>query len=123
MTVANIETIGSSEYLLALALGKQRHNLTFHYDKNGKLIKKAIADRASRTQARYSFVTRGNTAHLWRFNVADDIVDSIVVRQLWGIPRQSDLRLEADIIADYQHNITLSFIDFAGEFIWKYLND
>ena len=53
---------------------------------------------------------------------ADDIVDSIVVRQLWGIPRQSDLRLEADMIADYQYEITLSFIDFAGEFIWKYLS-
>lgn len=113
---------GKERKRLEKLVGKLRHNLAFHYDESGKLIKNAIADRASRTQAQYSSVTRGSTAHLWRFNVADDIVDSIVVRQLWGIPRESDLRLETDRIADYLHQITLSFIDFAGEFLWKYLS-
>jgi hypothetical protein len=113
---------GKERKKLEKLIGKLRHNLAFHYDQSGKLIKKAIADRASRTQAQYSSVTRGSTAHLWRFNVADDIVDSIVVRQLCGIPMESDLRLEADRISDYLHQITLSFLDFAGEFIWKYLS-
>ncbi|MBN1291276.1 MAG: hypothetical protein JXB48_05490 [Candidatus Latescibacteria bacterium] len=102
-------------------IGQLRHNLAFHYDKSGKLIKKAIADRASSTQTKNSSITRGSSMYLWRFNVADDIVDSIVVRQLWGIPRQSDLSVEADSIAEYIHKIFLSFVDFAGEFIWKYL--
>ena len=103
-------------------VGRVRHNLTFHYDKTGKLIKKAIEDRASRSEARISSVTRGDTAYLWHFKAADDLVDSIVVRQIWNIPRNVDLRVEADKIADQVHQIFLWFMDFSGEFIWNYIN-
>jgi hypothetical protein len=102
--------------------GRVRHNLTFHYDESGKLIEKAIEDRASRSEARISSVTRGNTAYLWHFKAADDLVDSIVVRQIWNIPRNADLRVEADKIADRVHQIFLWFMDFSGEFIWNYCN-
>jgi hypothetical protein len=98
--------------------GKIRHNLSFHYDQSGKLIERAMADRAARSQV--SSITRGNMAHLWHFRVADDVVDSIVVRQIWKIPRDADLRTEADRIADEVYHIFLLFLDFAGEFIWRY---
>lgn len=101
-------------------IGRVRHNLTFHYDKSGTLIERAISDRAARAEARLSSVTRGSTAHLWHFKIADDVVDSIVVRQIWNIPRSSDLRAEADRIADRVHQIFLWFVDFSGEFIWRY---
>ena len=48
------------------------------------------------------------------------VVDSIVVRQIWAIPRDADLRVEADKVADRAHQIFLWFVDFSGEFIWKY---
>jgi hypothetical protein len=54
--------------------------------------------------------------------VADDIIDSIVVRQIWGIPKTADLRAEGDKIVDYIHQIFLWFMDFSTEFIWKYCN-
>jgi hypothetical protein len=57
---------------------------------------------------------------LWYFKVADDVVDSIVVRQIWAIPRYADMRAEADKVADRAHQIFRWFVDFAGEFIWKY---
>lgn len=101
-------------------IGRVRHNLTFHYDQSDKLIVNAISDRAGRAEARQSSLTRGSTAHLWHFKIADDIVDSIVVRQIWQIPRSSDLRVEADKIADRVHQIFLWFVDFSGEFIWLY---
>lgn len=101
-------------------VGRLRHNLTFHYDQTGKLVEKAISDRAERADAKQSSVTRGSTGHLWHFKVADDVVDSIVVRQIWKIPRNSHLREEADKIADRIHQIFLWFIDFSGEFIWLY---
>ncbi|MBI1747840.1 MAG: hypothetical protein HYR55_14830 [Acidobacteria bacterium] len=101
-------------------VGQVRHNLTFHYDHSGKLIENAISDRAARAEARQSSVTRGNTGHLWHFKVADDVVDSIVVSQIWKIPRSADLRAEADKIADRVHQMFLWFIDFSGEFIWRY---
>ena len=101
-------------------IGQVRHNLTFHYYRCEKLVLQAIADRASRREARLSSITRGSTAHLWRFNVADDIVDSVVVRGIWSVPRSADLRTEVDKIADRVHQILLSFVDFSGEFIWKF---
>jgi hypothetical protein len=101
-------------------VGKVRHNLAFHYYGCGKLINRAIADRAARQEARTSSVTRGDTAYLWYFKVADDVVDSIVVRQIWAIPRYADMRAEADKVADRAHQIFRWFVDFAGEFIWKY---
>jgi hypothetical protein len=101
-------------------VGRIRHNLTFHYDESGKLIKQAVADRAVCPDVRTSSITRGSTARLWHFKVADDIIDSIVVRQIWAIPHDKDLRAEADRIADRVHEIFLWFVDFSGEFIWKY---
>jgi hypothetical protein len=101
-------------------IGRIRHKLTFHYDESGKLIQLAIADRAAREDARKSSITRGSAAHLWHFKVADDIVDSIVTRQIWRIPRDKDIRTEADQIAERVREILLWFVDFSGEFIWKY---
>ena len=100
--------------------GMVRNNLTFHYCEKGKLIEKAIAGRGSGTEAQVSTITRGSTAHLWHFKVADDVVESIVVRQIGNIPRDADLRAEADVIMDEVQQIALSFLDFSGEFIWKY---
>lgn len=111
---------GANRADLERNMGRIRSNLAFHYDESGKLISRAIADRAARPEARFSSVTRGSTAYLWHFRVADDIVDSIVVRQVWKIPRPADLRVEADKIADYLHAIFLYFVDFSGEFIWKF---
>lgn len=101
-------------------IGRVRHNLTFHYDESGKLIEQAVSDRASRPEARSSSITRGDAAHLWHFKVAEDVLDSIVVRQIWAIPRELDVRIEADRIADRVHQIFLWFVDFSGEFIWNY---
>jgi hypothetical protein len=101
-------------------VGRIRSNLAFHYDESGQLIERAIADRSARPGASVSSITRGESMHYWRFNVADDIVDSIVVRQIWQIPRGVDLREEIDKVADWVHYIVLAFVDFAGEFIWKY---
>jgi len=114
---------GSKRAEFERLVGRVRHNLTFHYDESGKLIERAIEDRASRSEARISSVTRGNTAYLWHFKAPDDLVDSIVVRQIWNIPRNADLRVEADKIADQVHQIFLWFMDFSGEFIWNYCND
>ncbi len=101
-------------------VGRIRNSLTFHYDESGKQIKKAISDRSKHSDATTSSITRGDTANMWHFKVASDIVDSIVVRQIWNIPREADARIEADKILDRVHQITMWFLDFSAEFIWKY---
>lgn len=111
---------GSSRPDFDQLVARIRHNLTFHYEDSGKLIENAISDRASRSDARQSSVTRGSAAHLWHFKVADDVVDSIIVRQIWKIPRNIELEIEADKIADRVHQIFSWFVDFSGEYIWRY---
>lgn len=101
-------------------VGRVRHSLTFHYDESGKQIQKAVTERSGCANARMSTITRGSHAYLWHFKVADDVIDSIVCRQIWGIPKETDLRKEADKVADETYSVFLSFMDFAGEFIWRY---
>jgi hypothetical protein len=100
-----------------------RHNLGFHYDEKGKLISKALADRVDSFPNSRAMITRGSTAVLWHFALADEVLDQVVVREIWKIPRGKDLRAEADEIATWMHDITLAFCDFAGEFIWKFCHN
>jgi len=103
-------------------VGRVRHSLAFHYEESGDLIARAIADRASRTDARYSSVTRGSTAYLWHFQVADELVESIAVREIWRIPRDKDVGAEIDGLLDDMHEVFLIFINFSGEFIWRFFS-
>jgi len=100
---------------------KIRHKTVFHYD--SKLVEQALVDRASRPEARTSKITRGNHISLWRFNLADDIVDSIICRHIWKIPRKADLRKQADEIADFGSSLCVSFLHFCEEFIFSYIQE
>ena len=104
-------------------VGRVRNNLTFHYDENGKSIEKAVSDRAERAEARISSVTQGDALHLCHFKVADDVVDSIITRQIWNISREVDAQIEADKIADFVFQIAMWFLDFSSVFIWEYLEN
>ena len=100
---------------------KVRHKTVFHYD--SKLVERALADRASRPEAKSSKITRGDHISLWRFDLSDDIVDSIICRHIWQIRRDADLRKEADEIADFGSNLCVSFLDFCGEYIFAYIQE
>jgi hypothetical protein len=99
-----------------------RNNLTFHYDESGKQIRRAIDDRASRIASNNTSVTRGSSMHFWRWGPADDLIDTIVVRQIWKIPRDSDLEAAVNEIVDEIHSLVLRYVDFCGAFIWRYID-
>lgn len=98
-----------------------RSNLTFHYHESGKWINWALADRASRAVAERSSITYGDHGHLWRFHIADNILDSIMCRKIWKIPKSSDVQKEADIVISKIYNIYRNFINFALVFMLEYL--
>lgn len=100
---------------------KVRNKTIFHYD--GKLVEKALADRANRAEAKISKITKGDHISLWRFDLSDDIVDSLICRQLWKIPREENLREKADEISDFGSNLCVSFLDFCGEYIFSYIKE
>jgi hypothetical protein len=101
-------------------IGQVRNNLTHHYDEKSTLTSRAVEDRAKRPEGRWGLVTRGDNMRRWEFQVADDIVDSIIVRQIWKAPKEVDVRRGADEAGDRIHAVFLQFLDFAGEFIWRY---
>ena len=110
---------GSLHSQFEVLVGHMRNNLTFHYDEKLKLIPKSISSLA-RSRDPVGSVTRGNTAHVGYFQAADRLINNIVCFQLWGIPEDADTAKEADKKAMECHEIFLHFVDFAGEFIWKY---
>jgi hypothetical protein len=102
-------------------IGAIRNRVIFHYDRDA--INAALSDRARRPSAAAGSLTLGTDISLWRFNVADDIVDSIICRKLWRIPQTADLRLEADRITDYCHGVCVNFMDFSSEFAVRYARE
>lgn len=102
-------------------VGQIRQNTAFHYTE--KLVNRALSDRSDRPEARISKITGGDHINLCRFELADDIMDSIVCRQIWRIPRDADLRQEADRSADFGSDLCKSLLGFAGEFIVRYIRE
>ncbi len=98
---------------------KVRNKTVFHYDR--PLVERALKDRASREESYRSKITMGDHIDLWRFELSDDIVDSIITRHIWKIPRTANTRVEADRILDFGSNLCVSFLDFCGEFVSSYI--
>lgn len=98
---------------------KVRSNVTFHYQCD-RLISKTIGTLADRPQHRLSRVTRGDDVRLWHFEAADAVLDTIVVRELWQVPWARPAGEGANEAVWKTHLMYLDFMDFAGEFIWKY---
>ncbi len=80
----------------------------------------AISARARKPESRYSQITRADSVFYWNFTLADQIIDSIVIRNFWEIPEDMDAQDAADQVVGEIHEIFVHFMDFAGEFVWKY---
>ncbi len=95
-----------------------RNRLAFHYDPS--LVNRALKRRSSNQIGRRSTITRGSEMSLCRFNLADEIEDTIVCRELWKIPPDADVHLEANKRADFGSELCLDFINFVGEVAFRY---
>lgn len=98
-----------------------RNRAIFHY--YSIPVKKAITDSQGRLGNRRSTITLGSDPTLGRFDVADDIIDSIVCRQLWKIPPSADVQAEANRIADWGWELCQHFLCFAYELAHTYMRE
>jgi hypothetical protein len=98
--------------------GRIRNTVSFHYDESGKQVMRAIGELAQ--LGRSSSVTRASVGPDWHFELADRVVDEIVCGQIWNIAKSADQSAEADKVIGKIHDVFLLFMDFAGEFIWRY---
>ena len=96
-----------------------RNTVAFHYD--ARRVTSALEDRANRpTSSPVCSMTTGEDIHSTRFEFADALLDTIVCRKLWGI-FDTDVRAEADRIADWCFQKSIQFLDFGEEFVRRYM--
>ena len=76
-----------------------RNKTAFHYDP--EQVKSALEFRAAHHSSSLCSMTIGEDIHSSRFEFADVVLDTVVCRKLWAIPIATDVRAEADRIADW----------------------
>ena len=96
-----------------------RHKVTFHYDE--RKIQAALSDRARRRGDAAHFMTLSDDVRRVRFQVADDVVNTLVCHHVWGIAPGAEAQIEADRIADLGFRIYKIFLEFAVAFIMRYV--
>lgn len=98
-----------------------RNRAAFHYLRD--VAERALEDRANRNEASRSSITVADESSLSRFEAADHIIDSIVVRQLWKLSREADLRETADCVLTYCSKLCDSFLVFAHEYATRQMKE
>lgn len=96
-----------------------RHKVTFHYDP--RKVASALADRARRRGDTAHYMTIADDIRRVRFQVADDVVNTLVCHHIWGIKPTGETQIEADRIAEFGFQIFKRLLDFAGTFITRYI--
>jgi hypothetical protein len=106
----------SADYKTLLRL---RNNAAFHYDAKLTLrYLQAVVDEAPDHTSPY---TLGTEPLDWYFEVADLVVDQIVVREIFNIKGYEKFEQRRDEIMDRFHQLAVAFLDFAGHFIRQHV--
>jgi len=100
-------------------VGFMRNRAAFHYDPND--LGWAIADRAGKSQGGTSSLTAGEDIHSSRFEFGDDLLDSVVCRRIWGIPKNQDVRQEADRFGAWCDKKCREYLHFGADFVPRFL--
>jgi hypothetical protein len=96
-----------------------RHKVTFHYDR--RKVGAALNDRARRRGDTAHFMTIADDIGRVRFQIADDLVDTLVCHHIWGIAPGSNAGIEADQIANFGFTICKTLVDFSRALIMRYI--
>ena len=96
-----------------------RNKVAFHYDPDH--VHQSLADVTSEPSVPLAKITLGTDYYLSRFNLADALMDSIVVRQVMRIPVGSDIRAESARFEAFVNEKSISFLRFVSEFATNYV--
>lgn len=99
-----------------------RHKTAFHYQ-GSKLFKKSINKRANNPSTQYSSITMSDDLSCLRFNVADEVADTLVCNFLWKISDDRNLQNTADEYSDFGSELCKSFVNFCVEFVFRYIKE
>jgi len=87
---------------------------TFHYSDSE--VNKAITARIEKGSNLSGF-TLSPEPELYRFDIADDIYDSMLCRIVWNLPPDQDLGPNADKVLDEVWNIGAQFLEFCERLV------
>jgi hypothetical protein len=109
---AVVKAIGADDYKRMLRI---RNDISFHYGR--KIVERGLEEIATEHPDVAVAMTVGSETILWHFEPADLVVDRIVCRKIFDIPKGSDLSEEIGVIVDRIQRIGEQLTDFAGHFI------
>ena len=120
-TLAKYIPGGVNEEELEKNFGIVRSAITFHYDR--KLIRRALLDRSRRQSPPLHKITTSQDIRRIRFEVADDIIDTLVCRHIWKIPMDAAMPDNANRFADSGFQLFRTVLDFAVPFVERFIEE
>jgi hypothetical protein len=97
-----------------------RNNVGFHYD--ARRAARAVSEIAGDFPDDFSAMTLGEDPLEWHFVLGDKVQDKIVVRYIFEVPKDKDIRKESDAIVRRMMDMAEKLAEFAGYFIWERTN-
>jgi hypothetical protein len=104
--------IGTDDYKV---MAKMRNVAAFHYDP--KLTLRRLKSLVEKYPGHVSGISMGSETLDWYFELGDTIVDGIVVREVFEIGEEEDIRTAALKVLNRLHVIGEGLTNFAGYFV------
>lgn len=100
---------------------KIRDKTTFHYD--SELVKEALVYRAKKKEGRLSEISETYDLSTTRLKVPDDIIDTLICRQICEISEDTELSEAINEIMGDLSSICHAFVQFGLEFSRSYIKE
>jgi hypothetical protein len=110
---------GKDHDYFGASVARMRNTIAFHYDP--EQVRKALVHVANEPSQPLAKITLGTDFYLFRFNLADVLMDSIVVRQIMRIPVGGDIRAEAKRFESFVNGKCIDFLTFVNVFATTYV--
>ena len=119
LTVASFDKVAAFlESKDRLLMAKMRNVAAFHYDK--KLSMKRLKRMVEIAPEHSSSYSLGGDTLDWYFELGDIVFDEVVVREVFEIPEEANVKEAVFEALDRLHVMGVAFTDFAGYFIRDY---
>lgn len=103
-------------------LDRFRNRAAFHYDR--QLPERHLREIAQHSPDAIWSYSMGSEPLDWRFELADAVMDRIVIREVFGLkePRGPERTRKTEAIATRIQDISMLFTNFAAHFVWHHSN-
>ncbi len=112
---------GNKRKLFADRFQSLRHTIAFHYDL--REVKDALSERSQRKGDVAHLICEADDIRLAHFQLADDVVDTLVCTRAWKLAPGPNLPEDANDVLSFGFEIYTHFIRFVGAFVRVYIEN